>query len=90
MSVSAGGLAVQARIGVDKRRITDPALGRKDFCRASHAGHPIQLFIRASSDEEAQMNVRYRVELSQAERHELKALLNVYRTSRSTTLSFTK
>jgi transposase len=33
-------------------------------------------FIRASNDEEARMNVRYRVELSQAERNELKTLLS--------------
>jgi transposase len=33
------------------------------------------LFVRASSEQEAQMNVRYRVELSQTERDELKALL---------------
>ena len=66
---------MQARIGVDKRQILT-LLGRKGFCRATHAGHPIQLFIRASSYEEAQMNVRYRVELSQAERRELTALLS--------------
>jgi hypothetical protein len=37
---------VQAHVQVDKRQI--PALlGREDFCRASHAGHPIQLFVRA-------------------------------------------
>ena len=66
---------MQARIGVDKRQILT-LLGRKNFCRATHAGHPIQLFIRASSYEEAQMNVRYRVELSQAERSELTALLS--------------
>jgi len=68
-------LAVQARIGMDKRQILT-LLGRKGFCRATHAGHPIQLFIRASSYEEPQMNVRYRVELSQAERSELTALLS--------------
>ena len=66
---------MQARIGVDKRQILT-LLGRKGFCRATHAGHPIQLFIRASSYEEAQMNVRYRVELSQAEHSELTALLS--------------
>ena len=66
---------MQARIGVDKRQILT-LLGRKGFCRATHVGHPIQLFIRASSYEEAQMNVRYRVELSQAERSELTALLS--------------
>jgi len=65
---------VQARIGVDKRQILT-LLGRKGFCRATHAGHPIQLFIRASQ-EEARMNVRYRVELSQTERSELTALLS--------------
>src|SRR5208283_2852424 len=51
-------------------------LGRKDFCSATHCGHPIQLFVRASNQEEARMNLRYRVELSQTERDELKALLN--------------
>src|SRR6202048_3712007 len=55
---------------------TRTLLGRKNFCRATPAGHPTQLFIRASSYEEAQMNVRYRVELSQAERSELTALLS--------------
>src|SRR6185369_11034064 len=44
--------------------------------RATHARHPIQLFVRASSEEEAQMNVRYRVELSQTERAELTTLLS--------------
>jgi transposase len=34
------------------------------------------LFILASSEQEARMNVRYRVELSQTERDELKALLS--------------
>jgi hypothetical protein len=34
------------------------------------------LFVRASSYEEAEMNVRYRVELSQAERAELPTLLS--------------
>jgi transposase len=66
---------VQARVEVDKRQILT-LLGREGFCRATHACHPIQLFVRASSDEEAQMNVRYRVELSQTERAELTALLS--------------
>ena len=65
---------MQARVEVDKRQIL-ALLGREGFCRATHAGHPIQLFVRASQ-EEAQMNVRYRVELSQAERGELTALLS--------------
>jgi hypothetical protein len=34
------------------------------------------LFVRASSEQEARMNIRYRVELSQTERDELKALLS--------------
>jgi hypothetical protein len=34
------------------------------------------VFVRASSYEEAEMNVRYRVELSQAERAELTTLLS--------------
>jgi transposase len=66
---------VQTRVCVDKRQIL--ALpGREGFCRATHAGHPIQLFVCASNDEEAQMNVCYRVELSQAERGALTALLS--------------
>ena len=67
--------AVQARVEVDKRQIL-ALLGREGFCRATHAGHPIQLFVRASNEEEARMNVRYRVELSQTERAELTALLS--------------
>jgi transposase len=66
--------AVQARVEVNKRQIL-ALLGRERFCRATHAGHPIQLFVRASIEEEARMNVRYRVELSQTERAELAALL---------------
>ena len=61
---------MQARVKVDKSQIL-ALLGREGFCRATHARHPIQLFVRASIEEEAQMNVRYRVELSQAERTEL-------------------
>jgi transposase len=66
---------VQARVKVDKRQKL-ALLGREVFCRATHAGHSIQLFVRASNDTEAQMNVRYRVELSQAERAELMAFLS--------------
>ncbi len=65
---------MQARIGVDVGQIL-ALLVRQGFCRATHVRHPIQLFIRASG-EEARMNVRYRVELSQAERDELKTLLS--------------
>jgi transposase len=65
---------VQTRVEVDKRQIL-ALLGREVICRATHAGHPIQLFVCASI-EEALMNVRYRVELSQAERGELTALLS--------------
>jgi transposase len=60
---------------LDKRQIL-ALFGREGFCRATHARHPIQLFVRASIKEEAQMNVRYRVELSQAERAELTTLLS--------------
>jgi transposase len=67
--------AVQARVQVDKRQIL-ALLGCESFCRATHSGHPIQLFVRASNEEEAQMNVRYRVELSQTERAELAAVLS--------------
>ena len=66
---------MQTRVCVDKRQIL-PLLGREGFCRATHAGHPIQLFVCASNDEEAQMNVCYRIELSQAERGALTALLS--------------
>jgi hypothetical protein len=48
----------------------------KKRCGATHSGHPIQLFVRASNEEEARMNVCYRVELSQAERNELRTLLS--------------
>ena len=68
-------LAVQTRVEVDKRQILT-LLGREVFCRVTHAGHPIQLFVRASHEEEAWMNVRYRIELSQTERSELTALLS--------------
>jgi hypothetical protein len=57
---------MQARVEVYKCQILT-LLGGEGFCRATHAGHPIQLFIRASQ-EEARMNVRYRIELSQTER----------------------
>ena len=66
---------MQACVQVNKRQIL-ALLGREGFCRATHARHPIQLFVRASIEEEAQMNVRYRVELSQAERTELTTLLS--------------
>ena len=48
----------------------------EDFCRRTHIGHPIQFFVRASNGPEARMNIRYRVELSQTERDELKSLLS--------------
>jgi hypothetical protein len=51
--------AVQARVEVNKRQIL-ALLGREVFCGATQTGHPIQLFVRASN-EEARMNVRYRV-----------------------------
>ena len=66
---------MQACVQVNKRQIL-ALLGREGFCRATHARHPIQLFVGASIEEEAQMNVRYRVELSQAERTELTTLLS--------------
>jgi transposase len=67
--------AVQACVEVDKRQIL-ALLGGEGSCSATHAGHPIQLFVRASNEEEARMNVRYRVELSQTERAELTALVS--------------
>jgi hypothetical protein len=67
--------AVQAGVEVNKRQVL--ALFRREgFCGATQTGHPIQLFVRASNEEEARMNVRYRVDLSQTERTELTALLS--------------
>ena len=66
---------MQTRVKVNKCQIL-PLLGRKAFCRATHVCHPIQLFVRASNAEEARMNLRYRVELSQTERAELTAILS--------------
>jgi transposase len=60
---------------VNKRQIL-ALFGRKAFCRTTHVCHPIQLFVRASNAEEARMNVRYRVELSQTERAELTAIVS--------------
>src|SRR6516164_9937856 len=51
-------------------------LGCEDFSRATHAGHSIQLFVRAPVEEEARMNVRYWVELNQSERDQLTTLLS--------------
>jgi transposase len=67
--------AVQARVEVDEGQIL-ALLGREGFCGATQTGHPIQLFVRALNDEEARMNVRYRVELSQTERAALTAFLS--------------
>ncbi len=66
---------MQARVEVNKRQIL-ALLGREGFYGATQTGHPIQLFVRASNEEEARMNVRYRVEFSQTERAELTALLS--------------
>jgi hypothetical protein len=65
---------MQAGVEVDIRQL--PLLGREGFCGRTHFGHPIQLFVRASSEQGARMNIRYRVELSQTERDELKGLLS--------------
>jgi transposase len=67
--------AVQARVQVDIGQIL-ALLGREGFCGGTHAGHPIQLFVHASIEQEARMNVRYRVELSQTERCELMGFLS--------------
>ncbi|MGY4282621.1 hypothetical protein ACVWXO_001841 [Bradyrhizobium sp. LM2.7] len=40
---------MQPGIEVDKSQIL-PLRGREGFCRRTHAGHPIQLFVRASND----------------------------------------
>ena len=49
---------MEAHVQVNKRQIL-ALLGREDFFRATHAGHSIQLFVRAPIEEEARMNVRY-------------------------------
>ena len=66
---------MQTRVKVNKRQIL-ALRGRKAFCRATQVCHPIQLVVRASNAEEARMNVRYRVELSQTERAELTAIVS--------------
>ena len=38
---------MHARVGVDEGQILT-LLGREGFCRVTHAGHPIQLFVRAT------------------------------------------
>jgi Winged helix-turn helix len=60
---------------VDKSQIL-ALLGREGFCRRTHAGHSIQLFVHASIEQGARMNVRYRVELSQTDRRELMGFLS--------------
>jgi hypothetical protein len=44
------GSAMQTRIEVDKGQVL-PLLGGEGFCRRTHAGHPIQLLVRASNTE---------------------------------------
>jgi hypothetical protein len=51
--------AMQTRVQVDIRQVL-PLLGREGFCGRTHAGHPTQLFVRASRG--ARMNVRYWVD----------------------------
>ena len=68
------GPAVQARVEVNIRQVL-ALLGREGSC-GTQTGHPIQLFVRASNDKEARMNVRYRVTLSQTEREQLTTLLS--------------
>ena len=68
------GPPVEPSIGVDKCQVLALLL-REGFGRETHEGHPIQLFVRSSS-EEARMNLRYRVELCQAERDDLKTLIS--------------
>jgi transposase len=69
---------MQTRVQVDIRQVLT-LLGCEGFCGRTHVGHPIQLFIRASGEQGARMNIRYRVELSQTERDELKSLLSAGR-----------
>jgi hypothetical protein len=66
---------MRARLQVDISQI-QALLGREGSCGRTHAGHPIQLFVHASIEQEAAINVRYRVEPNQTERRELMGLLN--------------
>ena len=66
---------VQARVEVDKCQVL-ALLRRECCCRPTHICHPIQSFVDASNKQEARLNLRYQVDLSQAERDELKALLS--------------
>ena len=61
---------MQPRVEVDIGQIL-ALLGCEEFSGATHSGHSIQLFV-VPQDEEARMNVRYRVELTQTERNELR------------------
>jgi transposase len=70
-----GWLAVQSRVEVNICEIL-ALLGRESFCRRTQFRHPIQLSACASSQAEAGMNIRYRVELNQTERAELTALVS--------------
>src|SRR3546814_10442974 len=74
MPASPAGRPARTHPGEDKRQRPAP-LGREAFCRAAHVRHPTLLFVRASKAKEARMTTRYRVELSQAERHDLMARL---------------
>ena len=73
MSASVGGRRC-SRAGADERQIL-ALLGRERFRRRTHAGHPIQLFVRASNQGGAD-ECTLPVELSHAERTELRALLS--------------
>jgi transposase len=68
-----GRAAMDARVGVDEGQIL--ALLRGE-ARRFLARHLIHLSIRLASNPEAQMNVRYRVTLTQSERDELGALVS--------------
>ena len=66
---------MQPRVEVNIREIL-ALLGRESFCRRTQFRHSIQLFACASSQAEAGMNIRYRVELNQTEREQLTALVS--------------
>ena len=70
--------AEHARVGVDEGQILALLFGEGLFAgRRAAPGFSIHLSIRPGLQrEEAEMNVRYRVELSQAERGELTAMLS--------------
>ena len=58
---------MKPRIEVDEGEVL-PLLGREGFCRRTHAGHPIQLFVRASQGGRHECTLSGRTKPSRAQR----------------------